>query len=401
MNTMADALKKAGLITEEQHKANTEPKIENMQYPARKDAWELFRNSSIENPTFAKITITDTKRDIYGDYGKPFASWEGVVACEGTKVVSIEESKWDARQAEMATFRGIEKGIDLNKEEVSSRRLEPMHALALEKGDFVIQAILPKTPERVQQHKDIRDQISMTIHAYVFPEFKAPLVPMIQDKTRSFNDVYKEQMEVRKASIEAMNNPLTTHVYEVKGLEDHDDAMKWMLKNHPEEAISFVYSTNTGNFNLQPSIDTMTEKSYLGTRGEREDYVKEMGAKLGIEVGKFDYREADKALSGKEPEKENFAIAYEKNGMVYTVTHGFESALEAEHWREDKVTDGHLPSNSFVFVTKGKFNAAKLFPVEQAQKVKFDQAKTQAPWQPPKVKEPKKVNKNKTKELDR
>lgn len=296
MNTMAEALRKAGLVTEEIETKGS------VSYDIEKTPMDLFREASVENPVFAKITIFDDTRFDFDNWKPepPISVWEGLVACEGVKNVTIEESKWETRNAEMAIFRGIEDGTSLHEETYSARRLEPIQARSLEQGNFYVQDIVKTTPELMKQYTDIRDQMVMTLRGHVFPEFKAPKEKM-EYKYGNFDAMQK----VRKNCLEAMNNPLVVHTYELKGLDDYEDAEKWLLKNHPEEAISFVYSTTTGNFNLQISLDAAAEKSYLGTREEREDYVRDLAARYGIDIPEFNYRDADKALAeraGKERE---------------------------------------------------------------------------------------------------
>ena len=176
----------------------------------------------------------------------------------------------------------------------------------------------------------------------------------------------------------AMGNPLVQHIYKVNGLENEADAEKWLLKNHPEEAISFIYSTTTGNFNLQPSIDFVSRDNYLGTREERESYIKDRAKEYGIEIGTFDYREADKALAGK-----NYVVAYERNGMGHVITHGYDSLKEAAEWAQEKVQNGqaaHLNADLFVFRAGPEFNPAKPIPMSDIKKL---QEIPQKIWTPP------------------
>lgn len=360
--SLAEQLRDAGFVTEQQYAEHIAKQQQKDKSPI-----EQFREASVDNPVFAKITIyNEAKFDWETERDKPAISvWEGVVACEGTREVNIEESKWETRKAEQAVFRAMGDGKVLHPNEVSNLRMKAPEARDLEAQNYHVKEILAPTPQLTQQYQNVRDSISMTIHAYVFPEFKAP--NKVLEPT---NENWPKIRETMGNAREAMNNPLTKHIYQVKGLDNEVDAEKWMLKNHPEEAISFVYSTTTGNFNLQPAIDMLSPKSYLGTRADREDYVKELAVTHGIEIPAFNYKEADKVLAERAgSNKELYAVAYEKDGKAYPVTHGFDNAKEAEAFRQSKVEAGVLSPKSFVFRQEPNMSFTQPIPMKDVQKV--------------------------------
>ena len=280
MNIMQDALLKAGFITEEDVKRTEEEKKGRKKKQEKKqwNPWECLKEATPRNPVFVNLTIKDRDYNDYEDYDKKYPIWKGVVACEGVEAVEFEENKMYTRKKEMAIFRGIQKGTNLNEGIQTNRRLEPIHNLLLGKKDISIHKILEPTKELMDKYKNVKNQIYMTIKTKVYPTFEAP-----KNKEEAMKD-FDEYMEFERKMNKVLDNPLKENTYKVKGLSSWEDAEKWLLKNHPEEAISFSYRTNSGNFGVKPVIHMVSDKSFLGTQEERNEYLKELSQKYNIKT---------------------------------------------------------------------------------------------------------------------
>ncbi len=78
-----------------------------------------------------------------------------------------------------------------------------------------------------------------------------------------------------------------------------DDAVAWILKNHPEEYVGMSAENNVGDFQFSAIIQAHSDDLSWATREGRERITKEYAKKHNLEVGTFDYTKFDEVVNAK------------------------------------------------------------------------------------------------------
>lgn len=269
--TMADAMRKAGIITND----NNDVKEKAEKPIAGKRAVEAFRNASPDNPMFANISVY--REDIDRNDANTL-EWRGVVACTGVKNVIIGDKYYEYEDRH-ASFRAIEDGELVNNIRYG---FHPKKSVGFygDSQNFIVNEYLESTPELLEQYHDAIDAIKVTVH---------------------YSD-YEDAVPSKYLSNSLVANEIKgTSVSEiVPNAHSLIEGERWMIQNHPGQLQGMSISTSSGDFHLTPVPSTGNyPDGQFENRAAREIYAKEQAAKFGVEVGKFDYSKADAVLNKK------------------------------------------------------------------------------------------------------
>ncbi len=205
---------------------------------------DILRTATKEKPVFLYVMNTNYFPDT-------------LCACTGVRKQTIEINKHYTETSDVAELRVLEGDF---KGQGKIRKLEEIAV-----------KVIPTTDKLMDMYKNTLDMIKISIATFRYPEIHIP-------EGLSSLDIYKLRIPYEKENI-----------YYPKDVYTIDDAIQWVLKNHPEEYIGMEVESNVGDilFSAIPQAYDNSGKNLWATYKGREQLVREMAAAQNYEVGEF------------------------------------------------------------------------------------------------------------------
>lgn len=312
MGSMADALLKAGLIDAE----DIEPEQDSVSINRGTRDFHCLDAATKESPIYLRVSATKSDYDYDTGKSSEYVFFKGVVACTGTKDVEIEETKHYYRKEHQANVMVIDQdAVDKNGKSLFGcgiygspeslyieEQLQPTDALAsaygkaLDSIEWTVTAyqygdVPDNVLKRNETIKKLRNSSQLTgiEQCRVAAGTDAGLTEHIQGVQKRIGELeYQNYCELAKMP------ELGKTKYHIKdsSVTSFDDVQRYMIENHPQDAIFYGASSNKGSWSSIPApvgfpVDAIKD------REAREHYVELQAERLGCKVGKFEYPDSE------------------------------------------------------------------------------------------------------------
>lgn len=265
------------------------------------------------NPVFVKTDV--------------FKEGDGLAACLGTKDVTVELDKFTCAREIHARFMCLDKSAKQDgKPLFGTIREVPF-------SEVHVSETLEVSPELTSLYEAGRASIEWNVIASRYEDVPKDVQNHVRELYREGANSVKIDFEIYGELRKLRQVSETSYIVSGQEAIDFEDLQRWMIENHPSDALFYGASNNKGSFSFTPTPCAYTYEAIVDTAA-REAEVKRMADRLGCSVGEFDHTASESQPVAADVSYEDDTSLLKKPAQM---SWGMQTEQTAPHRGEDAV----------------------------------------------------------------